>query len=244
VDPWTGYRRYAPHQLADATDIRNLRDIGFGVSAISALLAARNTQAWSQALHLQRESLLEEARLAQGKLVLINRMLEHGERNMSINLRRATIPAMTIVSLRGTVPTYSHESLLWERMMPLLHDQSITPTGLCGVIEHNDQYTENDVDLSIFLPVTSGSDAKEPLEVHELPERECLIAEVLGSYDQISEAHDLIGRRIAAENLALLDAPGIAGRAFNRYLTTPDQVTTEELVTEVCQPLSSSKAVN
>ncbi|MGO1317175.1 MAG: MerR family transcriptional regulator, partial [Cellulomonadaceae bacterium] len=41
IDPSSGYRRYAPHQLADAADIRNLRDVGFGVSAIAILLAAR-----------------------------------------------------------------------------------------------------------------------------------------------------------------------------------------------------------
>lgn len=240
VDPWTGYRRYSPQQLTDAADIRNLRDIGFGVSAISALLAARQTQAWTNALKLQRESLIEEARLAQGKLVLINRMLEHGERNMSINLRRETIPAMTIVSLRGSVPTYSHEGQLWQKMFPLLNEQSIRPIGPSGVIEHNDEFTEHDVDLSIFLPVTPGSFAQSPLEVHELPERDCVIAEVLGSYDQISEAHNRIGRFIADENLALSDDGGVAGRAFNRYLTTPDQVAREELVTEVCQPLAES----
>ncbi|MFE4461213.1 MerR family transcriptional regulator, partial [Nocardia tengchongensis] len=39
VDDATGYRRYAPEQLADAARIRELRDVGFGVSAIGALLA-------------------------------------------------------------------------------------------------------------------------------------------------------------------------------------------------------------
>ena len=49
VDPWTGYRHYSPDQLPDATDIRTLRDVGFNVSAISALLAARKTPAWTSA---------------------------------------------------------------------------------------------------------------------------------------------------------------------------------------------------
>ena len=39
-DAATGYRRYAFAQLADAAAIRRLRDVGFGVSAIGALLAA------------------------------------------------------------------------------------------------------------------------------------------------------------------------------------------------------------
>ena len=58
VDAHSGYRRYAPAQLRDAADIRNLRDVGLGVSAITALLAARGTSTWTDALALQRLSLI------------------------------------------------------------------------------------------------------------------------------------------------------------------------------------------
>ena len=104
---------------------------------------------------------------------------------MSITISRTTIPEMTVVTLRGTVPTYSDEGQLWAQMMPLLAAQGITPIGPCGVIEHDDQYTEHDVDLSIFLPVAPGTRAEAPLEILELPERDCLVARVLGSFAQI-----------------------------------------------------------
>ncbi len=54
VDAVSGYRRYAAAQLADAAAIRRLRDIGFGVSAIGALLAVRGTSAFDAALAAQR----------------------------------------------------------------------------------------------------------------------------------------------------------------------------------------------
>lgn len=238
IDPWTGYRRYAPHQLADAGDIRNLRDVGFGVSAIGVLLAARGTPAWSRALELQRESLVDELRAAQGRMSLITRLLEYGEHDMSITTNRTVVPAMTVASLRGTVPTYSDEGQLWERMLPLLAAQGLVPIGPCGVIEHDDQYTERDVDLSVFVPVAPGSHADAPVEIIELPERECVVALVRGPYDQISEAHDLINSRIAAENLALRDDGTVASKAFNRYLASPDQVPPDELRTEVCVALA------
>lgn len=150
VDPWTGYRRYAPHQLRDAADIQNLRDVGFGVSAISALLATRGTQAWSATLELQCQTVLEEMRVAQARLALINRLIE-GENSMDITIERRTIDAMTIVALRGVIPTYSDERLLWDRMMPELVRQGVTPNGPCGVIEHDREYTECDVDQEIFF---------------------------------------------------------------------------------------------
>lgn len=237
VDPWTGYRRYAPHQLRDATDIRNLRDVGFGVSAISALLAARDTPAWPAALELQRDALVEESRVAHARLALITRLIQ-GETSMSITLDRRVVPAMTIVALRDVIPTYADEGQLWQRMMPELARQRITPIGPCGVIEHDDAYTEHDVDEEIFLPVVPGTTAAAPLAIHQLPARDCLVARVIGPYDQISAAHDLIAGRLAAENLIPLRDGAIYARAFNLYLTTPEEVPTDELVTEVCVPLA------
>lgn len=246
VDPWTGYRRYATRQLADAVDLRNLRDVGLGVSAISALLAARGTPAWTSALEIQRGALTDELRAAQGRLTLINRLLDPGETAMTITIDRRTVPAMTVVALRGTVPTYSDEEVLWARMMPALRQQGITPTGPCGVIEHDDEYTARDVDLQIFLPVAAGTSATAPLEVLELPERECVVAHVVGPYDQLAHAHDLIAERMAADGLALPGGEGEVGydaaaqaatKAFNVYLTTPDQAAPDELVTDVYQPV-------
>lgn len=240
IDPASGYRRYAAYQLNDAADIRNLRDVGFGVSAIGILLAARGTPAWTQALRLQHESLVEEQHAAQGRVSLITRLLEQGDDTMSMTLNRTTVPAMTVVALRGTVPTYSHEALLWERMMPLLASASIEPVGPCGVIEHDDQFTESDVDLSIFVPVAVGTRVDAPLEIIDLPARDCLVAEVHGSYDQISAAHDLINERIAAEGLSVSDGDSITGKAFNLYLKTPDEVSETELVTLVHEPMSQT----
>jgi DNA-binding transcriptional MerR regulator len=238
VDAATGYRRYAPHQLEDAAAVRNLRDVGFGVSAIGALLDARGTPAWTRALQLQYAELQRDVRDARERVSLIARLLEHGDTPMSITVTRATVPAMTVVALRGTVPTYADEGRLWEQMMPLLARRAIAPVGPCGVIEHDDEYVETDVDLSIFAPVAPGTQVDMPLRVIELPARDCLVARVRGPYDQISQAHDLINSRMAAESLAPRAGDDLAARAFNIYVSTPDRVAEADLVTDVCLPLS------
>ncbi len=238
IDPSTGYRRYAPEQLAGAADIRNLRDVGFGVSAIGILLAARGTPAWFNALQVQRETLAQEKRAAQERVSLITRMLDQGEDHMSITISRTVVPAMTVVALRGIVPTYSDEPQLWGQIFPLLAAQNITPTGPCGVIEHDDEYTERDVDLSIFLPVAAGTSAEAPLEIIELPERDCLVARVIGSYDQITPAHDLLNARMAEEGLTFRTDDTAPGKAFNIYFNTPGEVSESELITEIYEPLA------
>ncbi|WP_130865629.1 GyrI-like domain-containing protein [Acidipropionibacterium timonense] len=159
---------------------------------------------------------------------------------MSITVERRTTDAMTVVALRDTIPTHSDEHLLWARLMPEVARQGIGAIGPCGVIEHDDEFTERDVDEEVFLPVAPGTTAAAPLTVHVLPERECLVAHVVGPYDQISRAHDLIAARLAADGLRLrgdgTDDP-VASRAFNLYLATPEEVGPEDLVTDVCVPI-------
>ena len=239
VDPWMGYRRYATYQLRDAVTIRHLRDVGFGVSSIAALLAARDSSAWVTALELQRETLVDESRAAQARLARIDQLLKQGEPSMSITIERRTIPAMTSVTLRDIIPTYSDEGLLWQRMMPEVARHGIIPIGPCGVIEHDAEYAEHDVDGEIFLSVAVDTSVSEPLTLQQLPARNCLVARVLGSYDQISQAHDMIAAQMAAGDLTPLCDGTLSSRAFSFYLTTPDEVATEELITEVCVPLSA-----
>lgn len=238
VDPFTGYRRYAPSQLRDASDVRNLRDAGFGVSAIAAMLAARGTPAFVAALELQRDAVASDVRAAHARLAHITRLITSGEPTMTITIERRTVPAMTVVALRDTIPTYADEGLLWQRLMPAIGQQSITPIGPCGVIEHDDEFREHDVDEEVFLPVAPGTTAVAPLAVHEIPARECLVARVVGPYEQITEAHDMIAARMNTDGLSPRRGDEIAARAFNVYLTTPDEVAPEELVTEVCLPLA------
>jgi len=156
VDPVTGHRRYAPAQLEDAAHVRRLRDIGVGVSAIPALLAARGT-----------------------------------------------------------------------------------PAGPCGVVEHDAEYTEHDVDLSVFVAVPAEAEVGAPLEHVGLAERDCLVARVVGPYARIAEAHTLIGQRLAEEGLTVA-GDDIGARVFNIYLNSPEEVSEAELVTEVCVPLARS----
>lgn len=243
VDAASGYRRYAPEQLADAAHVRRLRDVGFTVSAISVLLAAHGTESYRQALALQRESLGDELRAAKERLALIDQLLDQEGTAMStITVSRTTVPARTVVALRGTVPAYDQEGRLWERLLPEIGRQGLTPTGPCGVFEHDPEYRETDPTLSIWLPVPPGTTAQAPLEVHELPEQEVVLAHVGGPYTLISEAHTRIDELVRSEGLTLAPRSGvdddIAVLGFNRYLVDPSQAAPEDLVTEVCVPLA------
>lgn len=241
VDTDTGYRHYAHHQVAEAMLVRQLRDIGFGVSAISALLAARGTPAYDTALQLQRATLEAELRAARQRLGLIDQMLtDTQELTMNpITVKRSTLPAMTVVSLRGTIPSYSDEGQLWQQLIPELQRQGITATGPGGCVEHDPTYVESDPDVSVWLPVASGTTVEAPVRVDDLPEQDAVVATVVGPYDLISQAHGRIGEFLAEHGLRDVDADhdGLAGKVVNRYLSDPSEVPQDQSVTEVYRPI-------
>lgn len=243
VDPHTGYRRYSTTQLADAARIRHLRDVGFTVSAIAAVLAARGSAAYTQALVLQRDVLMEELRVAQHRVDRINRLIQNEGQDMNeITVSRKHIPAQTIAAVRGIIPTHAEEEPLWAQLMPALAAQGITPTGPGGVIEHDGEFRERDVDESAWVPVAPGTTAEAPIVIHELPARDAVVAHIVGPYSLITEAHERI-HAFAAEHGLTLASPGtdapIADCDWNVYLAsceTDGPGTTP--VTDVCVPIA------
>ncbi|MDN5724350.1 MAG: MerR family transcriptional regulator [Propionibacteriales bacterium] len=234
VDATTGYRRYAATQLADAMLVRQLRDVGFGVPAIGALLAARDTSTFTRALDQQRAVLVDETRAAQHRLTLIDQMRQAHrlENTMSITIDQHTFAARRIIGLRDTIPTYGDEGQLWGRFMPALQSQGIDITGLGGAINHDDGFKESDVDTEVWLEVADGTTAQDPLSVRDLPEQPALRATLVGPYDQIGEACDRLARRAADENLTM------TGGMHYVYLNDPSSTAPEELRTEIYLPIA------
>ncbi|MDO5500231.1 MAG: MerR family transcriptional regulator [Propionibacteriaceae bacterium] len=242
VNPRSGYRQYAPGQLVTAAEIRRLRDVGIGVAGIAALLAQQGTAAYGQALLAHRAALAQEQHRIQHRLDLLDRLINTTkEIPMPITITRTSLPARTLVTLRGVIPTYSDEGQLWGRFLPLLTEQGIVSTGPGGVLEHDEEYRESEVDESVWLPVANGTRATEPLEVVELPEQDIVMATVVGPYGLISEAHARIADYLTAEGLVPRGG-GLAGKVFNRYLTDPSQTPEDQNVTEVCLPVTTARA--
>ncbi|HLS26222.1 MAG TPA: MerR family transcriptional regulator [Beutenbergiaceae bacterium] len=237
----TGYRRYTRDQIADALLVRDLRDVGFGVSAMAALLAARDTPSFQRALLTQRDVLEQEKRAATQRLRSIDRMLQNARGSaMSTNqITLRTMPAMTVAAYRGTVPTYADEGQLWQQFMPELQRQGLTPTGPGGVFEHDPTYVDEDPDLSVFLPVPPGTTAEGPLEVIDVPEQRAVVARVVGPFSQVSLAHDRITAFLTDNGLseAPVEVHGLTGKVFNIYLSDPSTVDESAYLTDVHRPV-------
>ncbi|WP_265445740.1 MerR family transcriptional regulator [Flexivirga meconopsidis] len=229
----TGYRLYAPSQVGDAMLVRQLRDVGFGVPAIGALLAARGTSTFTSALEQQRAVLVDETRAAQHRLDLLDKMREthRKELTMSVTIDEHPFEARHIVALRDTIPTYADEGRLWDRLLPEVERQRIAVDGPCGALDLDDEFQEQDVDKEIFVQVPAGTTAAAPLTSRDLPQQRAVRATLTGPYTEIGDACDQLARWAADRG-----TPGTGGMRYV-YLNDVRSTPPEQLVTEIYLPI-------
>jgi DNA-binding transcriptional MerR regulator len=120
TDPDTGYRHHAGDQIRDAVLVRSLHDVGFTVSAIAAVVPqAHDPQILRRALEAHRGELLAESSLVRRRLADLAHLIDNLTEVPMTDITVTTIPATTILALRGVVPTYAEQSQLWDTFAPL-----------------------------------------------------------------------------------------------------------------------------
>lgn len=236
VDPFTGYRSYAPDQLRTAARICALRDAGLAVAQIARLLPPDvSTATVRRALDEQRARLEADADDVRRRIEQVDHLITTlKESVMSVDVRRTTLPGIPVAALRGTIPTYADEGLLWQRLGSQLGAAGAVPTpgGTGGATFHDDGFREHDVDVEVWLEVVAPFAGTGDLRFVELPDRDVVTATFTGPYDQVSAVTVALGDWIAEHDLAM-DGP-----MFDIYRVGPPQEQDPaRWVTEVCQPV-------
>jgi len=235
TDDATGHRFYAASQVREATLIRQLRDVGFSVSAIAALLPLRDDpDTLGRALAVQRDQLIADAEAARRRIAEIDRLISQTNRRaIMAEITVTTHPAQRVVALRTTIDTYADEHKAWIAAMEAIRAQGIPlASGLCGATFHDLEYREADIDIEVWEPVGPDAVAAEPLTIRELPEQKVAVATFRGGYDQFGPVNEQLAEYITSSGLEF------AGPMYNRYIVGPaDTQNTDEYVTEVCVPV-------
>jgi len=235
IDQWTNYRYYDEQQLKTANHITLLRDMGFGVAAISELLHGDAVR-MEQALVLHRTELIGRQRELQQQLTCVEHMLRRFRKEsvMHHTIICKTLPERYVASVRGKLPTYYHEGRLWHTLMKEtkpLHIELTEPRCSVGVY-HNAEEQEQEVDVEIQLTVQGRYEDTEHIHFYTVPSALIASATYTGSYEQISEVNTEI-LTWAREHGYEMD-----GLPFCIYHVGPnDTQNPDELVTEVCLPV-------
>lgn len=235
IDPFSGHRCYRPEQLHRARLVLQLRDAGFSVEAIAAVLASVTDPAKVEAaVENQRRELSRRRDELHGRLAALDRVSTTLKGHPAMTeVAVVTLPEMTVASLRHTIPGYGAEGVLWQELMPLLEQSRVSfpADGISGASFHDPDYRESDVDVEVWMQVTETFRPVAPLSCRTEPERRVVTATLRGDYSQMPEVTGAIGAYLAEHQLR-------TGPMFNIYRVSPAQnPDPSSWVTDVCFPI-------
>jgi DNA-binding transcriptional MerR regulator len=235
VDPSSGYRSYSPEQLHDLNRIVALKDLGFTLEQVRALLAEPvGAEELRGMLRLRRAELLEEARSVETRLAAVEsrlRMIEK-EDTMSTGIAAdyvvKTVPAVRLVAQRRTMDREQigqHLEAMFDGVARAIGDVPgafDTPMAV---------YFETDAGMDVAAGFTGTGPAPEGCELVDLPEATALCGVHLGEMARISESWQSLYR------WAVDNGYSFAGPAREVYLRaqSPDQA---DWVTELQVPVT------
>lgn len=230
VDPFTGYRYYAPDQIPTAQVIHRLRQLDVPLADIGSILDTDDPQERADVVstHLRRlEAELDRTRTA---VVSLRRLLEPRTAEMDVELR--SVPARTVAAISGHVQLDG--SLAWydEAMAEL--DSAFPPsdrTGPPGGQYANELFTEGEGALLVYRPVRTPRRTGR-IDVVTLPAVDLAVTVHPGPHDDIDVTYGRLGTWVAGRALT------VDGPIHEVYVVGPrDTADPEQWRTEIGWPV-------
>lgn len=238
VDKATGYRYYSESQLPQAAQIQMLKNMGFGLSTIDAVLQKyQDVEEMEQFLMVRRTELIEQQRITQERLQFLDAAIKHLKKEgntMHYNVTLKTLPERYVASVRQVIPSYRQEGMLWEMLYQETGPQKVRPAApaYALAIFHDEGYKESDVDVEIQTTVMGTYEDTEHVIFKKADSILMASSTYKGSYEHITAVNEAVANWIQENGYEL------EGSSFCIYHLGPCDITDpEELVTEVCHPV-------
>ncbi|MBN1562583.1 MAG: MerR family transcriptional regulator [Anaerolineae bacterium] len=235
IDPFTGYRYYAIHQLPRLNRILALKDLGLSLDEITLILNDDLTPDDIRGM-LKLKAAQLEAHIAEVEACLVSvrarlRMIEK-EHEMPQEVVFKSIPAQRFLSFREVAPDVP---LQFKTMGETLQKYQFDWFGKDRVIAlYYGPGDESGIDMAVGAVVPDDFAQSIPIDeervmtVTELPAVEkmaCLIHQ--GSYATLCETYQAFWRWIEANGYRIVDP------CREVYLNNPDDVPEDEWLTEI-----------
>ena len=148
IDDETGYRYYLASQIKTINKIQKLRAMGFSLAVTKEILCSEdNIDEIKTHFAIREEELQEELLNLQMQNNLLEDALELLREDvikMDYNVMLKEIPERNVISVRGVIPGYENEGILWDKIQKEMVKQSIKvdkmPYGMA--IFHDNEYKE------------------------------------------------------------------------------------------------------
>lgn len=156
IDKWTGYRMYSANQIPILNKIVYLRDSGFNVSEIAALLDKKDSQSLIEQLDIKYakiENTIQDEKEKLRKIELAKKDILGQKDEMHYNISIKSIPSYQVLSLRKVIPNYYAEGELWQELSSFATEMQISISNDTFSIYHDKEYRETHVDVELCTPV-------------------------------------------------------------------------------------------
>ena len=177
IDRYSGYRLYSAAQIPLLLRIVALRDMGFGVEEIEAALPRfDNPEAMRKILERKSAEISMGISAEQSKLEKIAALLSAGGSlykesvNMVFEVELKKAPSVKVLSLRGIIPHYRDEGILWEKLGRYMGEHGVKAADDGYSTYFDEEYKEQDVDVEIAIPVASMGKSDGEFIYKEYPE--------------------------------------------------------------------------
>ena len=240
-DPFTGYRYYTGVQIQQGIIIKYLSSLGFSIDKISRYLEAEKKG------DIDTKNNLIKARLRETKLELIrlqlvaslldnNQYKELMKETMSEPTIKEEPPIRFISKQENGITNETIGRVLGELIgvinMPENQSNHVKIVGPPFTMYHDHEYSEEEGSLEVAFPITGKVTLNNPdIEVKNLPKRKVVSLIHKGSYETLGMAYKTLHEYIVSNGLE------INGPMGDIYLSDPNTVKPEEILTEIQAPI-------
>ncbi|MFJ9678073.1 MerR family transcriptional regulator [Streptomyces sp. NPDC101194] len=242
TDPATGYRFYGAAQLARLNRIIALKDLGFTLQQVQAVLDEQvGTEELRGMLRLRRAELEEAMAAAAARLTRVEarlRSIESEGRMPADEAAVKSIAAVRVAELTGTAAGFEPEHItpvigpLYDRLLPLLGTVGLGPSGP-GIAYYEDAPEGGGaivVHAGVTVSAPVGPLGDTGITVVELPPFEAATIVHRGSMDGVLPTAQTLARWI--------DANGYRSTGYAREISLECPDDRDEWVTELQEPVT------
>ena len=241
VDPDTGYRFYQASQLDELNRVIALKDLGFTLQQVQAILEEKVTAAELRGmLKLRRAEIqalieVETTRLARVEARLMT--IEDEARVPADGVVIKRLAPVRVAELTGVAAGYEPEAIT-PVIQPLYHDlwQRLCSVGITAAgpaLAYYEEAGDGTVAVHAAVPVATGPGGDHGLTIVDLPEVENAAAIIHhGSMDDVLPTGQALARWI--------DANGYRSAGYTREITLNWSPDPEQWVTELQQPIDKT----
>ncbi|GGP81022.1 MerR family transcriptional regulator [Streptomyces sindenensis] len=244
TDPATGYRFYGAAQLARLNRIIALKDLGFTLQQVGAVLDEQvGPEELRGMLRLRRAELAEAVAAASARLARVEarlRSIESEGRMPADDIVIKTVSAVRVAELTGTAASYQPQDIgpvigpLYERLFPLLEGAGVRPTGP-GIARYEDEPGGGGgivVHAGVTVSAPVGAVGDTGVRVVELPPFEAATIVHRGAMDDVLPAVNTLAR--------WLEANGYRSTGYAREVSLECPPDRQQWVTELQEPVAKA----